>query len=195
MPKAEYNFLSERQREYLKNPDDFDSQRSAELAYRIRQKYAAAREDFDLLHEKPAVWDKKKHEISTVVTCGYQWEKCGPDEFGGCENTQEVDPIFFKGESGAEQWLPVPGWKEPDMLGIGNNETAVISCPESREKAREYAREHGTVPCTMPKHTSHRVGSKAFKSCYEVLALTGEDMKQLDAIETPFREAELKPEG
>lgn len=192
MPKADYEFLSDRQREYLQNPDDFDSQRSAELAYRIRQKYAATLEDFELLYETPALWDKTEHEISAVLTCHYEWPKAGPSDFGGCENEENLDPFWVKGElSEADQRMAPPGWTVADMNPPAPFPSPIDPkgiCPDCREKAREYARTHGTVPCQGGKHSAHRVGSDQFKSCYDRLALTGQEMREIDAIETPLRE-------
>jgi len=102
MPTSEYSFLSETQREYLNNPDDFDSQRSAELSYRIRQKYKSVKDDLELLEDTVEVWDKLEERNPATLECGFNFEVAGPDGFGGCEHTLDLKPIGYFGElSGA----------------------------------------------------------------------------------------------
>lgn len=120
MQTAEYDFLSERQREFLENPDEFNSQRSAELAYRIRCKCEAAREDFELLHETPFARDKIEYKHSAELACTHGPDERGPTEFGGCDNRRVVDQFMIKGSlSQAYQQLSVPGWNVPENPMIG----------------------------------------------------------------------------
>jgi len=120
MPKSDYSFLSDTQLKYLKNPDQFNSQRSAEISYRIRG-------------------------------------QMGGDYQDGVYRT------FYTG-----------------------------FCSTCQQKAHEYAREHGTVPCSYLKHTAHRPDSNVFNECYEKgnIPLSDEDLRSIDEITTPEKVAE-----
>jgi len=195
MPTSEYSFLSETQREYLNNPDDFDSQRSAELSYRIRQKYKSVKSDIELLHESPEVWDKMTDGMPVTLKCKFRSDR-GPENFGACQNTVDVDPIRQVGElseESIERELD-NGWVSIEDMRTGDTERRHWSgvCPSCHDKAREYARERGTVPCSGFNCTAHKPDSDPFNECYGNLALTDDDMRDIDAVDTPLKVSGLE---
>lgn len=187
MPSSDYEFLSDRQREYLQNPDDFDSQRSAELSYRIRQKISAIQEDFELLRDTVPSWDKTETIFSVVLKCHFRHEHAGPAEFGGCDNTRVIDDWIVDPESLKFNWeTTVDDWDIRDNYGISTaddadpvDEQVIGTCPECLSQAFDYACRNGTVPCygnLRDSHPpSHEPGSKAFNNC-GLLALTDEQL-------------------
>jgi len=185
MPNSEYSFLSDRQREFLNDPDSFDSQRAAELSYRIRRKYESADEGMQLLHEHAEVWDKMSASQSAVVECVFSWGG-GPEQFEQCDSSVVVDAYLVKGATTGVWVEQTPdGWANVPIYGNEGNDNSRADmrtwavCPECRSQAREYVRQHGAVPCTDARHNAHRVGSSQFKKCSRNVALTMNDLRQL----------------
>jgi hypothetical protein len=189
MPTSDYSFLSDTQREYLENPDAFDSQRSAELAYRIRQKYQAVSEDLELLHESPEAWDKMEDGKPVRLECAFQYTDSGPHEFGECDNTLKIPAIRKYGKLSGDiiECELDNGWirANPTMMGSVDRTEWSAVCPSCHEQAVEHAREHGSVPCPHSDCTTHRAGSNIFNEHREALALTEEDLQEIDAINMP----------
>lgn len=200
MPKSDYSFLSDTQLEYLKNPDQFNSQRSAEISYRIRQKYKSVKDDFELLEDTVEVWDKLEERNPATLECGFKYEVGGPDGFGGCEHTLDLKPIGYFGELSGVRVRRVPDidWIRIRGTALGDYQDGVYRtfytgfCSTCQQKAHEYAREHGTVPCSHSKHTAHRPDSNVFNECYEKgnIPLSDEDLRSIDEITTPEKVAE-----
>lgn len=59
MPSNDFNLLSDREREYLENPNSFDSQTKAEIRYRLRSKWDNIVEDMKILKENRNLWKKQ----------------------------------------------------------------------------------------------------------------------------------------
>lgn len=200
MPKSNYSFLSDKQREYLENPDQFSSQRSAEISYRIRQKYKSVQDDLELLEDTVDAWDKLEEGYPIILECSFEYDISGPDGFGGCENTLDLNPIGHYGKlSGARvRRVPDIDWIRLRASGLFDTKNAndrIVYrgfCPMCQQKAHEYAREHGTVPCSHRKHTAHRPDSNVFNECYDKgnIPLSDEGLRRIDGITTPEKVAE-----
>lgn len=170
MPRSDYDFLSEREREYLKAPDEVDSQRAAEISYRIRQKAAAAREDLELLRDTAKVWDKTSEYFTTEFVCRFTHPDAGPESFD-CSNTVQIDKAVFTSESLDEMLMDRPnGWVLPDDPPGTDKQYGV--CPECRERAIKWLRETGRVPCGKEGHRTHKPHSEPYEECVAALPLT-----------------------
>jgi hypothetical protein len=190
MPISDYSFLSDRQREYLENPESFDSQRAAEISYRIRKKYESARQGMSTLYEHAELWDKKGRSETVELKCAFHpsMGDAGPAGFGECDTIEVVDEYTWEAQvSGALVVDPPGGWFLPDEPA---SEFQFGVCPECRRKAKEHVRAHGTVPCTEGNHTAHRVAdSEQFLKCLgetfrgshgsNKLALSKTDLREL----------------
>ena len=172
MPRQGYNFLSDREREYLNSPDQFDSQRAAELSYRIRQKTVAAVDDLELLRATAKVWDKTEEIATSEFVCWFTQPDAGPDAFD-CSSTIEIDGAVFVSESLDETLTVTPdGWlfprQKPGEIRFG-------VCPDCRKRAVEWFKETGRVPCGARGHRTHEPHSASYEECRVTLPLTDEE--------------------
>jgi len=188
MSESDYNFLSDREREFVSDPDSFDNQRAAEVSHQIRRKYESMMEDRRLLNTHPDVWDEPRMIESAVVECVFCPSSPfsgGPEQFQQCKNSVIVDSYGFRGAVSGAYWRQTPdGWVEVRDWRPQNDDDradvrAYAVCPECRSQAREYVRQHGTVPCLAAGHDAHHVGSTEFIECSEFLTLAVVDLRKL----------------
>jgi len=168
MPTSEYSFLSETQREYLNNPDDFDSQRSAELSYRIRQKTSEVVTDIELLRNTAPVWETFDIEPqSATLHCLFSVEDAGPEEFN-CDASEEIEYSVVYSESLNERIdLPVEGWVNTprERLGMETTGEVYAACEDCYQQAKEWYQQHQTMPCGRAGHRTHEPHSNPYGSC------------------------------
>lgn len=89
MPSTDYQWLTNRERRFLDDPDQFDQQTQSEIRYRLRRKYAGTVEAMDRLEDDPDLWDKKVRTGDATVKCQdceatrsaplYEYEQTGED--------------------------------------------------------------------------------------------------------------------
>lgn len=174
VPRQDYDFLSDREREYLNAPEQFDSQRAAELSYRIRQKTAAALDDLELLRSTAEVWDKTEPVISTTFVCVFTADDAGPDAFD-CSSTKELDPAVFNPETLDEWYSKTPsGWIVSGGRTPGSERMLAV-CPDCRSRAVDWFEETGRIPCGKPGHRTHEPHSDPYEECRLSLPLTDEE--------------------
>ncbi|SNR61595.1 hypothetical protein SAMN06266787_10694 [Halorubrum ezzemoulense] len=107
MPSKKFNLLSEREREYLENPDNFDSQTAAEIRYRLRTKWEEIEKDTTLLKNNLDKWTKDQISDVIVIVCGE------------CENrtwTIETKPSHANFQNRSDIEIP-DGWVIPQKSG------------------------------------------------------------------------------
>lgn len=180
MPRANYNFLSEREREFLENPDSFTTQRAAEISYRIRQKTTTVKEDLELLRDTAEVWDKTSGFDSAKFVCRFTQSDAGPESFD-CSNSIKMDPAVLISESLDETVRRNPeGWIVNNNVFAGDSVFAV--CPECHERAIEWMEETGRVPCGTSGHRTHKPNSEPYNECKAAIPLTDEELYQPNEI-------------
>jgi hypothetical protein len=166
MTNSDYSFLSDREREYLENPEAFDSAQAAEISQRIRNKYEPARRGIHTLNENAKLWDKTGSTSDVEFKCRFHKSMGGggPKGFGECDSIQVVEEYYWQGElSESSVFDPPRDWGVRTSF-LGNEHYGV--CPDCRSQAKEHVREHGTVPCTESSHTAHRIADgKQLEKC------------------------------
>lgn len=201
MPRQGYNLLSERQREYLEDPDGFVDKhgagRAADVRYAIRERYDAVRDDLDLLEEMIFEWDTYRTEYRTVVEC----RGCGGLDSDYAAGEWQPVPEIVTDRGGRERDEP-EGWVIPPRSLVGE---AVSSdhypdvdwdeclvnllrgwCPDCRpdDDVVDRAVESGLIPCWKDRDghpDRHEIGGDAAAECirHRNVPLTNDE---LDAV-------------
>lgn len=177
MPSKDYSFLSDRERDYLRNPDDYEGQESSNIAYRIRQKRKQVQEDFELLEESIPAWDVVEREGSD---CEIVCKRCG--------DTEERKSAHYR-HTGGDAILHGIDWIRWDVSGWPIDSVPCY-CPdcwtEAREKGREMAREKARVPCFVKGHNYHKITSEPVNDCLGAGVPFGEE--ELEQLKEEYRE-------
>jgi hypothetical protein len=183
MTNSDYSLLSDREREYLENPEAFDSAQAAEISQRIRNKYEPARRGIHTLNENAKLWDKTGSTSDVEFKCRFHKSMGGggPKGFGECDSIQVVEEYHWVGKMSASgvfkpprEWdlrLSRSSWLDHEQFGV---------CPDCRSKAKEHVRKHGTVPCTESSHTAHRIAdTKQLEICRGESSRGSDNINQL----------------
>lgn len=181
MPSVEFGVLSEREEQYLEEPDQFGSQERAEIRYRLRAKYEKALEAVTRLEERPETWDTKERAGDGIVTCS----ECG---------ARRTFPRYAYRETGETTVRTIGSWhmitRPPGPNFIIDEQHPYRGYCDScwnELRDREAVVEQGRVLCSKPGCNTHRVGSTPYRECKEqgLLVFSDED---LDELEDEYRE-------
>lgn len=148
MDQSDVEFLTDRERECLREPDRFDESDREEIFKRVREKVEVIEDDLLVLQQSTELWDTMEPAGGQArLTCT------------GCGRTETVDRVTA--EAAAKDLTGRPeGWHYTAEAGaIEEPQPFRGVCPECwgdwSEAARELAPER--VPCLDENHEPHEV--------------------------------------
>ncbi|MFD1598335.1 hypothetical protein [Halobellus rarus] len=200
MPSKKFDLLSDREREFLKDPESFDPQTAADIRYRLRGKWQSAKPDMNLLFDNHEIWAKKETIGEVVIVC----EDCGTavvrDEYKyshADENTHiETD-----------EWINVinacMSYSEWSYHDIDEDLSEKLSsdtieylkseydyiyrhegfCPDCSDEPEviRASKRTGRVPCQLDRCDSktHKIGSNPFEDHRNYIPLSDSAIKEI----------------
>lgn len=187
MPEKDYNFLSERERRYLTNPDHFEPQTKAEIAYRIRKKIDGYIEDLDLLKDTYREWALRTPEdADTILFC----KKCensiniGPDSYSHLAEITSLPNDYAHPEG----WVNVETTRGLEVRGKYHKKGIEYYrggfCPDcwDNERVIEEAKQSGKVPCHKSNCNQHRIDSNPFEDHRKYIPISKDKMKEIRSV-------------
>lgn len=148
MAQSDIEFLTDRERECLREPDRFDESDREEILQRVREKVETIEDDLLVVQQSTELWDSMEPPGGQArLTCM------------GCGREEAVDRVTA--EASAKDLTGRPeGWHYTAETGaIEDPQPYRGMCPDCwgdwLEAARNLA--PGRVPCLDENHTSHEV--------------------------------------